>query len=1091
MAVTKRGDGPQMSLPLWNSARMPGLHLHRSNRLETLAAALSDVFRKSPAAPLQPELVVVQSLGMRRWLSLELARQLGVTMNVQFPFPAGFVQRVFSAAFPALETDRTFDRAVLPWRVLALFRDLLDQEGFEELHRYVAGEAGPLKEYQLAAKIAAVFDRYLAYRPELILGWQQGRENHWQARLWRELARGHESAHPPALAHRLTERLRRDDSTLSALPARVAIFGISSLPPFYLQLFGEISQRIEVHLFLLDPTDLYWGDLRSLKEQDRVLRWQKRRDLTPDALHLESGHTLLASLGRTGRDFSQLVLDLAPTSETERFAPPTAPTLLAQVQANIFHLQERATEARTPVAADDRSIQIHCVHSPMRELEVLHDQLLALFAADPTLAPRDILVTMPDVEAYAPFIEAVFGAPEQPEWRIPFSIADRSTRAESSLTDAFLRVLDLTGSRFGAASVLGLLETESIQRRFGLTAGDLDLLRSWIERTGIRWGIDAEHRAELGLPPFSENTWRAGLRRLLLGYALPGDDETLFAGVLPVREIEGGLAAVLGRFVEFAETLFATVRGFQDPRPLREWTDTFRETLQAFFDDNDESTDSIRALRAAFDNLAQLETASGFAAPVEFDVIRAHLGAALADSDSGSGFLAGRLTFCALKPMRSIPFKVICLLGMNDGAFPRRDAALAFDLIATQPRPGDRSLRDDDRHLFLETILSARDTLYLSYCGLSPRDNSEAPPSVLVSELLDHLRENFALPPAGLLTKHRLQPFSPEYFDGTGPLFSHSAENCRASIHSQQQRTAATPFASAPLPAPGPEWHEVSIDRLAAFFCHPARTFVRDRLGVRLPEQAELLDECEPLELDPLARLQLQSRLAQRGVGGGDLEGGLAVLRAGGQLPAGYVGDARFREMCAVVTDYVTAVRAARTGDPEPPQALDLALGEWRLTGTIHDLWPAGLIRARATDLKPADLLRAWIFHLALNCTAPRETQIFATDRIEHLRPVGDAKAILQTLLEHYGTGLCTPLPFFPKASHEFARRTLSPGKRESASPLAEARKKWSDGEFSESTDPHFALCFGHSADPLDAVWQDLALSVFKPLFDHLTSATA
>jgi len=1068
---------------------MPGLHLHRSNRLETLASALAGVLQRSPSAPLQPELIVVQSLGMRRWLSLELAQRLGVTMNVAFPFPADFVQRIFADAFPGLEADRAFDRAVLPWRVLGLFRELLDHEGFEELRRYVAGEAGPLKEYQLATKIAAVFDRYLAYRPELILGWQQGRDDHWQARLWRELARGHESAHAPALAHHLAERLRREEATLATLPARVAIFGISSLPPFYLQLFGEIAARLEIHLFLLDPTDLYWGDLLSLKEQDRVLRWQKKRDLTPEALHLETGHTLLASLGRTGRDFSRLVLDLAPASETELFDPPTAPTLLAQVQANIFSLQERATEARSPVAADDRSIQVHCVHSPMRELEVLHDQLLALFAADPTLAPRDILVTMPDVEACAPFIEAVFGAPEHPEWRIPFSIADRSARTESSLADAFLRVLDLTGSRFGAASVLGLLETESIQRRFGLTAGDLELLRSWIGRTGIRWGIDAAHRAELGLPPFSENTWRAGLRRLLLGYALPGDGETLFAGVLPVREIEGGLAAVLGRFVEFAETLFATVRGFQSPRPLREWTHTFRETLQAFFDDNDESTDSIRRLRTAFDSLAQLEAASAFDAPVEFDVIRAHLGAALADSDSGFGFLAGRLTFCALKPMRSIPFKVICLLGMNDGAFPRRDAALAFDLVATHPRPGDRSLRDDDRHLFLETILSARDTLYVSYCGLSPRDNSEAPPSVLVSELLDHLRENFAPAPDGLLTKHRLQPFSPDYFSVTGPLFSYSAENCRASIRSQRERNPAPPFARTPLPDPGPEWREVDLYGLAAFFCNPARTFVRDRLGVRLPEETELLDECEPLELSPLTRSQLQGRIAGRGVRAGELLGALPVLRAGGELPAGYVGDARFREMCGAVTDYVTALRAALTGDPQPPQAVDLTLGQWRLTGTIQDLWPTGLIRARATDLKPADLLRAWVLHLALNCTAPQDTLIFATDRSERLRPVEDARIVLGALLERYGTGLRTPLPFFPKASYEFARRTRCPGKRETASPLAEARKKWSGGDFPESADRHFALCFGHAADPLDEAWQELALAIFTPLLDHLAPA--
>lgn len=1080
---------------------MAGLHLHRSNRLELLADALAGVLDTAPAAPLAPECIVVQSLGMRRWLSLELAARFGVMMNIDFPFPAGFVQHVLAAAAPENATSRVFDRAVLPWRILALFPRVLDRPAFAELRRYVQGEVAPLKKYQLANKIAAVFDRYLAYRPELILRWQRGEEEHWQAQLWRELARGRERAHPPALA----EHLRLAKADFSKLPRRLAIFGISSLPPFYLQFFGEIAKHLDLHFFLLDPTEQYWGDLVSAKERDHILRREKKQAVTAEALHLETGNTLLASFGRLGRDFSRLVLDLEPASESESFARPAAPTLLGQLQAAIFDVQDgtvkvtsgsdecREAPPRHSPLAPDTSLQIHCCHSSTRELEVLHDQLLALFAADPALTPRDILVTMPDVETYAPFIEAVFGAPDAPEHRIPFSIADRSARSESSLADAFLRILDLAGSRFGAGRVLALLETESIQRRFGLEAGDLELIRSWIERTAIRWGIDAAHRADLGLPAFAENTWRAGLRRLLLGYALPGDDHTLFAGILPVREIEGGLALVLGRFVDFAEALFEKVRGFHDARPLGEWARTFRDVLQTFFDERDESADAIRRLRATLDGLADLESISLHEEPVEFEVIRAHLASALADSDSGAGFLAGRLTFCALKPMRSIPFKVICLLGLDDGKFPRRDAALAFDLVATQPRAGDRTLRDDDRHLFLETLLSARDTLYLSYCGLSPRDNREAPPSVLISELLDYLRENFALP-EDFVTRHRLQPFSPSYFDGRGPLFSHSAENCRASVRSRAERQPPPPFATAPLPAPDAEWRALDIQTLADFFTNPARTFIRDRLGIRLPDEAELLDEREPLEIGPLARMQLQGRIARRGLATGDLDGAHAVLRAGGELPAGYVGEARFREMRGEVAEYVTKLREALAGEPLPPLPLDLSFGEWRLTGTLQDLRAGQLVRSRATSIKPADFLRAWVLHLALNAAAPadypRETLLLGTDDAHRFIPVEDARGALAALLELYAAGLRAPLKFFPKSSHEFARRTLRATKNEKKSPLAAAQQVWRGNDFCEADDAHFAHCFAHT-DPLDAEWERLAIAVFKPLFEHLAPEAA
>ena len=552
--------------------------------------------------------------------------------------------------FPELKDDRAFDRELLPWRILKHLPAWLDQPGFEELARYLQGDVRPLKEFQLAQKIAANFDSYLAYRPEWILEWQAGRGQEWQAQLWRALARGHEQTHMPSLAQRLLRQLSSGQADLSRLPERISFFGISSLPPFHFNVLGEVSRHLDVHFFHLDPTDLYWGDIQSRKEQDRALRKRPQDRLSAEDLHFETGNPLLASMGKAGRDFTRLLIDVDAASETSLFQPDLAPRhLLAHLQADIFQLEDGSQPAEFAVAPGDPSIQVHCCHSPMRELEALHDQLLALFEADPALTPRDILVTMPDVEGYAPFIEAVFGAPESPEVDIPFSIADRSARTESTIADVFLRLLDLTGGRFGVTGIFSLLETPAIQRRFELEEDDLPILRTWTRKTGIRWGIDSAHRAGLGQPAFDQNTWRAGLRRLLLGYALPGDERTLFEDILPVREVEGALAATLGHFIDFAESLFVQVRGMENPRPLAEWERALRALLDAFFSDDDEFADELHRIRSVLEALGKAQTDADFAAPIEFAAIREHLLSALADTNSGVGFLAGNATFCALK----------------------------------------------------------------------------------------------------------------------------------------------------------------------------------------------------------------------------------------------------------------------------------------------------------------------------------------------------------------------------------------------------------------------------------------------------------
>lgn len=1075
---------------------MPGLFVYRSNRLEELADALAEVTGAPLSSPFEEELIVVQSLGMRRWLSLQLADRHGIMMNARAMFPATFIQLICERALGETPLETGFDRKMLHWRIFALLPAIAASPHGTDLAHYMHGEMHELKRFQLARKIADVFDGYFVYRPDLLMEWEAGKESHWQAELWRALVAGREARHAPALARRLVGALQRDVADGVIFPQRTAVFGISSLPPLYVDLLGQIARHVEIHLFQLEPTELYWGDLVSLREQGRIADRHRGATFSAEALHLETGHSLLASMGRVGREFFKLVIDLDRTEETDAFEPPAPETLLGEVQANIFHLRERRTEEKTAIAANDRSLQVHCSHSPTRELEVLHDQLLGMFENDPTLTPKEILVSVPDVEAYAPFIEAVFGAAENAATAIPFTIADRTVRAQSCVADGLLQLLDLAGSRFGVGAVLALLEMRPVQRRFGLVESDLKAIRIWLEQTKIRWGIDAEHRAELGLPRDEQNSWRAGIRRLLLGYALPGDGETLVGDLLPFREIEGDLALILGRFVDFADALFSTVRDFHRARTLTQWEETFRGVLHTFFDESDESSEELRHIRAILHELGAAEETTECGGPIAFEVIRAHLTERLEGEEASAGYMAGRVTFCELKPMRSIPFEVICLLGMNDTAFPRHANALSFDLIARHRRAGDRSLRDDDRHLFLEALLAARQIFYVSYCGASQKDNAESPPSALVSELLDYVETNFVRigtnpPTAELLTRHPLQPFSPRYFSCDDRLFSYSTENYRASVCGAGQRRNAPGFFTVPLPAPSQEWFSVELRNLAEFFCNPSKFFVRDRLGIRLPSEATEFDEREMLSLEALDESRLKRRLAERGLTLGELSSARAVFRAGAELPGGHLGDAAFAEMCVEIVPFLERLQPLLTDRLLPPLAVNLQIGDWQLSGMIEDVRSEARLCWRAAAVTAADQLRAWVFHLALNCCAPsdypRATIVAGMDQTFHLAPVSDAENVLRGLLEQYRDGLSSPVPFFLRSSYEFARLTLRPAGEKHEEPRVAARNIWRQREAPESDEAHHRICHPRSAEALDEQWAERALRIFEPLFEHRT----
>ncbi len=1056
------------------------LHVYRSNRMENLVAALADIVKNPLASPFSTEVMMVQSKGMQRWLAMELARQIGVWANCSYPFPNAVVWRLFRAVFPGLPDDSHFSPEVLTWEILGLLPGFLEREGFADLKHYLAGERDGLKRFQLAEKVADAFDQYTLFRPEMLLEWESGAGTDWQAILWRQLAGSRAEKHRGHLKRDFLRLAADGELSGKDIPERICVFGISYLPEYHLDVLAAAAQCSEVHIFLLSPRCRSGGSERSAQEKERHVSH-------------DEGHPLLASLGRLGRDFPDMISDACNGAVVCRdlYEDPGEERLLAAIQSDILNLRGAPRErAARPVAPDDLSVQIHSCHSPIREMEVLYDNLLALMEREQGLAPRDIVVMTPDIETYAPYISMVFEGCQDPRRKIPYSIADRGLTSEGQIAGAVLKLLALAGGRLPVTRVFDILESQPVRRRFNLDETETGTIRGWLEETRIRWGMDENHRASLGLPGYRENSFDAGLDRLLLGYAMPDERGRLFQGILPYHELEGDGARTLGKLVDFTRRVAAMAERLALPRTLGAWRDEIRVLLSDFVEPDNDSAHEHAAVAGVVEHLGELGEEAAFTEKVELRVVLAWLTKRLAQEEKGLGFMSGGVTFCAMLPMRSIPFRVVALVGMNDGAFPRQNRPPGFDLISRHPRRGDRSLRDEDRYLFLESILSARDYLYISYVGQSIRDNSEIPPSVLVSEFLDALRNGYTAGESRLeerlVTRHRLQAFSREYFNGRSRLFSYSRENCDALRAAGKKSWQPAAFLTTPLKAPSDEWKSILLPRLLRFFDNPARFLLENRLAIRLEDVSVPLEERETFTLDGLQAYSLKQEILETLRLGGDAADLLPVARSRGILPPGQHGKVVFENALDEVKLFASRLREQTAGRPAlEPLDFDLAIGEFRLSGRLEGIWPDRKIRYRCAKLKAKDEIRLWIEHAILNTCRPkglpRESLLLMSDGSVTFRPVENAREILETILDHYWQGLAQLLRFFPISSLEYARGLEW--------NLDRAKKKWEGDppwDPGEKEDAYFRLCFGRE-DPFTRDFEQAARTIAGPLVRHQT----
>ncbi len=1102
------------------------LVIHRSNRIEVLADEIAQVLadpRGAPVDPLAPETIVVPSRGMSVWLAMRMAERFGVWAGAEFPFPRRFMARVLAAVLgPQADPVLADERHRLPFFVLPQIERHIDTPAFAELRRYCRDDVSGLARWQLAVRMAGLFEQYLVLRPEMLLAWERGEGDDWQAELWRATVGARGDQHFARLFDAAMNTLAGAAPALGHLPARICVFGIASLPSTYLRLFDALARHRDVHFFIPSPSRAWWSDIRSAR--DRLRR--SAREGSPSAPPPEEGNPLLASWGTVAREFQALLESQTAYVDApgDLYRDPSGTGMLATLQADILDLRwrgsdplGRGTEPPRVLAPDDRSIAAFSCHSRMREVEVLHDRLLDLLAADPTLAPRDIVVLMTDVDTYAPLVEAVFERERDDPTHLPWSITDRSARASSPTLEAWTRILGMGGGRAQISEVLDLLLLEPVQLRLGIVADDVDTVAQWFDDVGIRWGIDARHRAAHGQPKVAQSTWSFGLERLLLGWAMPGGGRDSFAGVLPYDEIEGERGLLLGKIAAFCADLFEIVTDLERPRSLARWQLDLGSVLDRMIAPRPSAQWELDGLRSALAAVAEAGQAAGFDAPLPLAVVREAVLARVEADHPLRGFLSGGVTFCGIVPMRAIPARVIAVIGLGDRDFPRATPPADFDRIASAPRVGDRSGRDDDRYAFLEAVLACRQTLLLGYVGQSSQDDSDLPPSVVVAELLDALADAFVVPGAPnaavavrrhVVARQPMQPFSPRNF-GADPdprLASYATaylDGARALL-SGDDRSSRPPLFRAPLP-PTPLGEPLEFDLFTRFFHNPAKELLKRRLRVNFSSRDRERSDLEPVEIDELAQWKLGDELLALQADQIPPDRARELLRAGGGLPIGTIGDVMFEDLAAIAAAILRhrPENAIGRRSADATVSVDLDLGALRVRGHLRDVHGDGLAITTFSRPRAKHLLDLWIRHLVLCAARPGRPvrSVLAgrgaesgTATVFAFEPVAAPMPLLLDLAELWAVGQREPLLLFPQSSLAFAEAFAVDPNPEAS--LAAARRAFSEGRHPERSDDAILRAFGD--DDVLAVRYDLfgrtgselgfvylAVRVFAPILQH------
>ncbi|CCK82346.1 exodeoxyribonuclease V subunit gamma [Desulfobacula toluolica] len=1148
---------------------VPGLSIIHSNHLEDLRKVAAGWIKAHPLKVLETEQFIVQSNGMAQWLKLALADDdgCGISAGLEVHLPGRYVWTAYRSVLgnDSIPVDSPYDRDRLVWRFFRLLPLLSEEEAFLPLNRFLEHDEDQRKQYQLACHLADLYDQYQVYRADWLEDWSKGKdrlktgrgepvelplEHKWQAQLWRRLKNDiptqFQEIGRADLHQRFLRQIAQMDHRPDTLPPRVMVFGISSLPQQVLETLHAVSRLCQVLLFVHNPCRHFWADIIEDRDLLRIEHARHRsKDSMPDPLDPELLHQhanpLLAAWGKQGRDYIGLLYGYdEPDTYQQQFAQidlfddfiaqGTNGSLLQQVQQAILDLVPLPGEKedKQQVTEDDLSISFQLAHSRQREVEILQDQLLHCFETIECLNPRDVIVMTPDIEAYAPHIEAVFGNLAFHDSRfIPFTIADKPGRESVPLLKALEKLLHLPDSRMAVSDIMDLLEVPAFRNRFGVKEADLPKLHQWIKGAGISWGLNPDQRTGFGLPPgLEQNTWEFGLKRMLLGYAVGKAQE--WNGIEPYDEVGGLEAALIGPLAAVIEQMESLWKILSRPGSPEQWCLRIRSLAKnCFLPEESRDRLILNRLDEVLDNWLDACTQAELDRELTLAVVRDFFLGMIIQSSISQRFLAGMVNFGTLMPMRAIPFKVVCLLGMNDKEFPRSHPPLDFDLMAQKGlyRPGDRSRREDDRYLFLEALLSAREKFYISYVGRDVRDNSPRMPSVLVGQLRDYISAGWSLEDCGdddnekntlidqLTCIHPLQPFGSAYFLKTQPRLFTYAHEWRSSLEVKESGIIEDSLEKTLFD------EILNLGSLIRFVKNPVKYFFNQSLSIYFDQIRVVSQDQEPFVLDALAPFGLGNQLLEAGLSADPAQMQTAVLKEAerltrtGELPMAGFGLLAAQQLSEPVMLMLKHHQTLLSKWPlkcdpmeisiplDPERSLLTALDDWldRLYQTDSpdalprfgrwEFYPKSILDKKGNVLRIYCLIPLWIRHVS-GCAQGINLASFlvAPDGIASLDPLEPAKAmeILMTLIEQFWTGLTRPLAVTARTGIAYVDALMT---KDAQTAKSKALKTYEGDGFQSQGELGYDPYLQRAFPDFDALWQArdnsferLCQTLYKPL---------
>ncbi|HCH33734.1 MAG TPA: exodeoxyribonuclease V subunit gamma [Oceanospirillaceae bacterium] len=1106
------------------------LMVYPANRLEDLAVLLNHVLQLGQTGVLSSAQVIVENTGMQHWLNTQLAQQNGIAMNVHYPLPGKFIWQLARQLLGDEQVPQQppYQREALVWRIddLLASATILQNPCFADANRYWQTNGTTpdvLKRFQLASALADLFEQYILYRPDWLNDWQNNQQasvelDHWQAELWRILCQ-QDGRHPIDIQQRLISALGQSEQ--QKLPSQICLFALNTMAPATLEVFSALAHYTQVHVFHLNPCAEYWGHIQSEKAiaAAHLKQWLAQAD---DQVTVDGGNPLLANLGSQGKEFFRL-LETQSSYNIDAFEDAQGPADQSQTNPGISLLQQlqqdilRLDDARlTPQTAIDDSLVFTSASSALRELQGLHDWLLLQFQQDPKLKPSDIIVMCPQVEDYAAYVGAVFDCHGRyaNSWKvtkagatpqIPCSIADRKPQDAQPLVAAFLQLLQLPDSRFHVSGVLDLLRLPAMQRKFNIDASELDTIATWLTNASIHWGLDATHKAQV-LGQSSDlasptHTWAWGLKRLLLGFA-QGVEQPMYQGQWLLGDIEGGQGVLLGRLMQVLEQLQYHAHKLNKARSGQHWHDYLVAMIDEFFSAEAADESAKECLATAIGNMSMWVQQVDYQQPISLDVVRYSLTQKLSVASSSQAFITGQVTFCSMVPMRSIPFKLVAMLGLNDGQYPRQSTPVDFDLMSQhQRRVGDRSRRGDDRYLFLEALISARQSLYLSYQGVDSKNNAPRQPSLMVTELMDYLGRGYgwdfdANSPTSQLTRLPLHSFSEANFT---PVQGDPAQtNTRLSFESSwlrlmQSRSDADADADAMEPLPSNPANNITIADLVRFLENPGRSFANQSLGLFLHQYADELSDDEPFSSTKLVEYQLRDQLLAADLSGDEkcMQQVVDQYTLSGKLPDNHLAKATIEQSQDQASAIAQQLHLNGVNDAQAV-SVEVTVDDVVIEGKVQCLIQAAdevtrvqLLLSRPSTPKIKDWLNLWITSLVAQVHFSQTVSGVSVHQDKNLvlsqdQTLDGAATMLELIVSHYQQGLSQALVLDAQLGQDLVKI----GQGEPAKAFAKWQQNWHHHKYSQaydfSSDPYRRWLWPQAPQLKD--WQERLYSLYQPM---------